>query len=118
MFPSFKDEQQRLRNGVPGKRFRQYVDERRRHRTGHFHWGRVVSFSSGVILVLLGIGIGWLPGPGGFLALIGFALLALEIPRIADVLDSMETNGRRLIATCMRRWRKSDSPPNEDDSYS
>ncbi|QEG42037.1 PGPGW domain-containing protein [Roseimaritima ulvae] len=85
-----------LRDGPPGHRFRSYVEYRRTRRGSGISVARVVNLMSGAGLIVFGLAIGWLPGPGGFLAVIGLALLALEIPWLATVMDSGERAVRRL----------------------
>ena len=95
-----KEDYETLRNGPPGHRFRRYVDARKKRRSGKLSIRRVASNLLGVALVVIGVSIGWLPGPGGFLAFIGLALIAKEVPWIADVLDGFELGTRRTIQWC------------------
>lgn len=97
MLETIKDDYRSIRDGRPGTRFREHVDERRQRRGGQFGVGRVFSFGAGIALIVVGLSIGWLPGPGGFLAILGLALLAQEIPLIADALDWIELRVRRLV---------------------
>ena len=94
---TIKDDYRTLRDGVPGKRFRNYADARRERRDGHFSPSRIVYFAVGILLIVVGLGIGWLPGPGGFLAIIGFAVISQEFPFVADMLDSFERVIRRFF---------------------
>ncbi len=91
-----RSDYKRLRDGEPGQRFRRYVDYRRQRRGSGFRWTRLANFVAGVSLMVLGLGIGWLPGPGGFVALIGLALLASEIPWVATIMDGAERAIRRV----------------------
>ncbi len=102
VFATLKHDYKLLRDGNPGRRFRDYTDERRRRRSGSFSVGRVVSFLVGISLIAIGLGIGWLPGPGGFLAIVGLALIAQEIPWIATALDAIELQIRRVIRSTKR----------------
>lgn len=88
---------QALRNGQPGSRFRNYVDEKRKRSDGKRNLQRVFRNLIGFALIVIGIAIGWLPGPGGFVAIIGLALIAQEVPWIADGLDAIEVGIRRII---------------------
>ena len=47
--------------------------------------------------MVIGLGIGWLPGPGGFLAILGLALLGTEMRPLARLLDGCEVLLRRLL---------------------
>lgn len=99
---NIKQDYKRLRDGLPGHRFRRYVDERRKRRSGKHGVRRVVNGLLGIALILIGIAIGWLPGPGGLLAIIGLALIAKEVPWIADVLDALELGIRRVVRSLKR----------------
>jgi hypothetical protein len=79
-----------LCRGKPGCRFRAlYVAGRLRNR-GRPRSGRAVRLGSGVTLIATGLAIGWLPGPGGFLAILGAALLCAESGPLATTLDRGE----------------------------
>ncbi len=91
------DDYRTLRKGIPGRRLRNYVDKRRGRQGGRFSVGRVLRFAGGLTLIVIGLGVGWLPGPGGFLAIIGLAMIAIEIPIIADTLDRFELLCRRIV---------------------
>jgi hypothetical protein len=41
--------------------------------------------------------IGWLPGPGGFLSIVGLALLATEMRPLARLLDRIELFLRKWL---------------------
>ncbi len=97
---SIKQDYKTLHEGHPGRRFRSYVDERRKRRSGKLGVRRIAGDFLAIALIVTGIAIGWLPGPGGFLAIIGLALIAREVPWIADVLDATEIGIRRIIRSC------------------
>ncbi len=113
MLQTIKDDFRELRSGAPGKRFRQYVDDRRARRGTRWSAGRIISFAAGAALVVVGLGIGWLPGPGGFLAIVGLALIAQEIPFIANALDRTEGASRSIVAAAKRKFRKPESDSGE-----
>ncbi len=102
IFKNAIDDCKALRDGIPGSRFRDYADRCRKRRGRSMTWGRALSFMVAFVLIAVGLGIGWLPGPGGFLAIIGLALLAKEIPVVADILDRVEVFGRKKISS----WKK------------
>ncbi|WP_153557156.1 PGPGW domain-containing protein [Roseimaritima sediminicola] len=110
MWQRLKNEYGRLRHCPPGNRFCRYVAYRRSRRGPGFGWSRVGSFAAGIALILLGVAIGWLPGPGGFIAFFGLALIALEFPVIARLADRGELWLRaswRRLTTSLRRWIRS-----------
>ncbi len=96
--PSLKRDIRLLRDGEPGTRFRRFYEVRRRRRSGHAH-SRILTLIIAVALILLGAAIGWLPGPGGFIAIFGLALLATEFRPAARALDATETTLRGM-------WRR------------
>ena len=82
-----------LKDAPSGERFRAFYDKRQENRESQ--GTRLLSVGGGIALVTLGAGVGWLPGPGGFLAILGLALLAQEFRPLASALDWVE---RKLIA--------------------
>ncbi|MDZ4850246.1 MAG: PGPGW domain-containing protein [Pirellulaceae bacterium] len=102
LWTSAKQNMQQLRDGQPGHRFRDYV----KHRIeGRDKVTRLWNYIAGVALIAIGLAVGWLPGPGGFLALIGLAILAKEFPFIASWLDKAEVFLRRFVALVARPYR-------------
>jgi hypothetical protein len=51
----------------------------------------------GLLLIVGGLAIGWLPGPGGFVAVIGAARLGTEWLSVAKALDWTEVRVRRIV---------------------
>ena len=77
-----------LKSGKAGSRFRAF----RRHKL-RSNEGMLVHIITWVIALLLiggGLAIGWLPGPGGFVAILGLALIAPYLPGLAPFLDLCE----------------------------
>lgn len=99
MFDSLKRDFKTLRSGTPGRRFRDFRRNKKQQRAGKTPVARIATFVVGFALVVGGIVIGWVPGPGGFIALIGLAILSREIPGIATVLDMGE-----LLLRGIFRW--------------
>lgn len=85
------------------RRFIERYERRRRERdSGRSNplW-RPVRITTGVLLILAGIAIGWLPGPGFVvLALPGALLLASEVRRAALLMDHLEN----VTVPRVRRW--------------
>jgi hypothetical protein len=95
-----------LRNGTPGRRFRDFHDRRRRQREDGFSLSRALVVGGGLVLLVGGLAIGWLPGPGGFIAIFGAALLAAEFRPLARLLDACEFQARRAWRWIARRWKR------------
>jgi hypothetical protein len=91
-----------LRVGSPGRRFEEAYRARQRRRKGAagFRW---LVKATGILLVIAGLAIGWLPGPGGVVAVVGVALLATEFRGFALLLDRMELALRGLWR---RAWKR------------
>ena len=94
-----------LRDGPPGQRFQNFVDYRLEKRGKQQILWRLLTFSSGLFLILFGLAIGWLPGPGGFVAFIGIGIIIQEIPIIAKWLDQLETG----LRSCLQFFKKQKS---------
>lgn len=94
------DQFSEIRSGHAGHRFSDYVKNRRERRGSHWSIGRVAKVGGGLFLIILGVGVGWLPGPGGFVAIIGLLLIAQEFPFVAKALDALEIAGRGAWKFC------------------
>jgi len=92
-----------LKEGEPGSRFRDVHDQRRQAQEGRSAARRAVPIVLGVILMLGGIAIGWVPGPGGFIGIFGVALLATQFRWLAKLLDWAELRLRALWRTIWTR---------------
>ncbi len=75
------------------KRFLDRYERRRREREAGLHhpFKRPIRVTAGVLLILLGVAIGWLPGPGFVVfAFPGALLIASEWRRAALLMDRVE----------------------------
>ena len=80
----------KLRRGYPGRRFQDLYDYRHRRRVRRARPSRWFGLGGGFVLLAVGLAIGWLPGPGGFLSIVGLALVATELRPLARLLDRSE----------------------------
>ena len=96
MFEAVRSSWGEFREGRPGHRFHDVYECRQRTREGRSAAGRVLSIGFGLLLIVGGASIGWLPGPGGFVALFGIALLATELEFLARWMDWLELRARSL----------------------
>jgi len=96
MLESLKKNLAILRAGKAGSRFQEFRRYKRQQPGGNSATSRIVTFVFGILLIVLGAAIGWLPGPGGFVAFIGLAMLGREIPWIPRVMDSIELFSRQM----------------------
>jgi hypothetical protein len=106
MFETTKDNLRHLKAGEPGSRFRDFYDYRQQHRPCGISTARVLTILVGGLLVIGGAAIGWLPGPGGFIAILGLALLAQEFRPLAAVLDWLEPKLRIVWNALVAIWRR------------
>lgn len=91
--------------GRPGRRFVRFFEARQRRRAGGSSGKRALRISVGILLLIVGLAIGWLPGPGGFLGVVGAALLSTELRPVARLLDRAECAARSARER-LRRWRR------------
>lgn len=75
------------------KRFTERYERRRSERAAgrHHPLTRPIRVTTGVVLILIGVAIGWLPGPGFVIfAFPGALLVASEWRRAASIMDRLE----------------------------
>ena len=82
----------RLKGGEPGRRFLDLYEFRKQDPPKPA--ARVGLWLIAIVLIAGGLAIGWLPGPGGFIAVFGLAIVAMEIPLHGGELDRLEQLGR------------------------
>jgi hypothetical protein len=96
-----------LKQAEPGHRFRDLFEYRAAQRESAWSPGRIAWVGAGVLLLVGGLAIGWLPGPGGFVAVFGAAMLATEWRPLAKALDESERVLRVGLRWCRDLWRDS-----------
>jgi len=106
MFNAIKADLQQLKSGKSGSRFLDFYDFRQSRRAPGFSVSRVATVFFGLALAIGGASIGWLPGPGGFVAIFGLALLAQEFRPMARALDWIEPKLHALWSWLVRTWRR------------
>ena len=108
MFRSWKRTWAAIREGVPGRRFEDHY-RRRRERRGNGAL-RAVSLLGGLALLLVGIVLLFVPGPGILLILLGSALLAQESRVMAEALDRLEPWLGVLTRRVRLLWKRASRP--------
>ena len=96
-FAAKKQELCQLLAGRPGHRFAEH--RQRRDNSGTSGSGEI---AIAVGLIILGLAIGWLPGPGGVVAVLGVGMLTSHSATLARFLDRAES---RLTRCLPRRFR-------------
>jgi Flp pilus assembly protein TadB len=91
---SLKQDWRALSDSPPGRRFQHRYEKKRR---GGRSRGRTLKLSAAIALIVVGIVLLVIPGPGSVLIVIGAALLAEESSRVARSLDLIEMRIRRLL---------------------
>ncbi len=109
MLEFIKDDLRQLKRGESGSRFCDFYDFRQRQRNPGFSVARMLTIGFGLILTIGGAAIGWLPGPGGFVAIFGLALLAQEFRPMAVALDWCEPKLRAIWNWLVRTWKRMSS---------
>jgi hypothetical protein len=99
----------RLKDGGPGHRFLGLYEFRKADPPAPAV--RAGLWLVAIVLIGGGLAIGWLPGPGGFIAILGMAIVAMEFRFMAVLLDRMERLGRDAWA-----WLRGKKKPARRDS--
>jgi hypothetical protein len=103
VFSTLKKSWRELASGSPGERFQsRYHHKMRSGRKG----SRVPLLGAGIALILAGIVLLVVPGPGSLLILVGAAFLAEESLVVSRLLDRIEVQLRKLIAAATSGWRR------------
>jgi hypothetical protein len=96
-----KEEWRRFRDDSPGERFRKHRERMKRKSKKH----AAVATALGVLLLVSGVVLLFMPGPGLLLIVFGLALVGSHVKRVADAMDRAEPalrdRGRRIA----RWWR-------------
>jgi uncharacterized membrane protein YbaN (DUF454 family) len=96
-------EWRRFRDDEPGSRFSNY---RRRLHEHASRTLRACCIGCAVLLIIAGIAMCFLPGPGLLVLFLGLAMFGGESRRLARWLDRMEPASRRRAAAAKRWWRR------------
>jgi len=105
MFSGLKRSWRELKKGRPGHRFQERAERSKRKRSSHSGIKRFLKLVVALLLVVGGMILCVIPGPGLPLLIIGAALLAERSRTIARGLDWIEVKARRVIAWGKAWWR-------------
>jgi len=94
----------RLQDGQAGRRFLDLYEFRQEDPP--VPTVRVGLWLVAILLVGGGLAIGWLPGPGGFIAIFGLAVFAMEFRAVAVLLDRVER-----LSRCVWAWLRRNVDP-------
>lgn len=91
----------------PGRRFETHYERLHGKRNGQ---GRTLRLTAALLLIIAGVILLPVPGPGSVVVLVGAALLAQESRRVAQLLDRLEIRLRALLDRALRTWRRLSLP--------
>jgi uncharacterized membrane protein YbaN (DUF454 family) len=97
-----RTEWRRFRDDEPGCRFTNYRDRLHQHGSRTL---RACGIACGLVLVVAGIAMCFLPGPGALTILLGLAMFGGESRRLAGWLDRLEPWLRDRLEASKRWWR-------------
>ena len=104
---NLREEWRRFRADEPGRRFVNHHERARQHRSW---WKIAARIGVGALLIVWGIILWVLPGPGWLFVIFGLALLAGVSGRISRFMDAAEVKARRMLAWAWRVWKRSALP--------
>ncbi len=90
MIEQAKENWQVFKNSEPGERFQDRYNRRRQEEQGRWNKGAIFNILLGLLIIVGGLVIGLVPGPGGFIAIFGLGLIGSEFQPIAKALDWVE----------------------------
>ncbi|HEY8142864.1 MAG TPA: PGPGW domain-containing protein [Kofleriaceae bacterium] len=98
-----RHEWRRFKDDEPGRRFRHYRTRLHQHGSRAL---RILGIAAGLLFILAGIAMCFLPGPGAVTILLGLAMLGGESRRLAAWLDRLEPWLRRRASAARRWWKR------------
>ncbi len=96
---------QAFRRSQPGYRFQERYNRRQQTTSGPFDPKNVVYLLAGIAIIVVGVVLAPIPGPGGIIAFVGLALIGAEFLPIARALDWGELRLRGLVRWARDVWR-------------
>ena len=105
MIKAFLNVWEDLKQASPGERFQRVY--RHRRNSGHGITRKTLSLVLGVVLILAGVVLLFIPGPGLLIMAIGGVLIARRSLAAARILDRTELQLRKILFWAERRWRRS-----------
>lgn len=106
MLATAKKHWNELKSSPPGRRFQERYERRKKEHRGSFHWARWLNIIGGTLLLLAGVFMLAVPGPGTLVAIAGLSLLGSEFRTLARFLDWSEVKLRKVFAWALRWWSR------------
>jgi hypothetical protein len=101
-----KQEWKSFKHDEPGARFRNHRERMKEKPRGH----SIVAIMIGVLLILIGVVLLFMPGPGTLLIAFGVALLASHSKRASALMDRSEPKLRRIAQRGKHKWDAMSAP--------
>ncbi len=96
---------QAFKRSQPGYRFQERYNRRQQTTSGPFDPKNLVYLGGGVAIIIIGVLLAPIPGPGGVIAFVGLAFIGAEFLPIARLLDWGEVRIRGLVRWAKDVWR-------------
>jgi hypothetical protein len=110
MFSSLKRQWIELRNGRPGHRFQAQFERRKRATADKSYLRRSLPILAASILLVVGVALCLVPGPGVPLIVVGASVLAERSRPVALLLDWLELKLRKVTGRGTVWWRQASMP--------
>jgi uncharacterized protein (TIGR02611 family) len=104
MIQQVKENWQEFKNSEPGERFQDRYNRRRQEEQGRWSKGAILNIVLGLLIIVGGLVIGLVPGPGGFIAFLGLGLIGSEFQPTAKALDWGEVKVRAVALWAKNIW--------------
>ncbi len=104
MIERAKENWQEFKNSEPGERFQDRYNRRRQEEQGRWSKGAILNIVLGLLIIVGGLVIGLVPGPGGFIAFLGLGLIGSEFQPTAKALDWGEVKVRAVALWAKNIW--------------
>ncbi len=96
---------QAFKRSQPGYRFQERYNRRQQTTSGPFDPKNPLYLAMGVLIVVVGVVLAPIPGPGGIIAFVGLAFIGAEFLPIARLLDWGELRLRDIVRWATDVWR-------------
>jgi uncharacterized protein (TIGR02611 family) len=97
MFDKLKKNWNLFKTSKPGQRFKERYQRLSKKRQKNSTLRSVFNISLGVLIIIIGIILWFIPGPGWATVFIGAAIIAGESIMVARFLDFIEIKARKLM---------------------
>jgi hypothetical protein len=104
MIEQAKEDWQKFKNSEPGERFQDRYNRRQQEDHGRWSKGAIFNIVVGLLIIVGGLVIGLVPGPGGFIAVLGLGLIGSEFEPTAKALDWSELKARAAVSWATNIW--------------